>query len=357
MDCNNFIYFPVLKTKDAELKAIASIDKNTREKTLPIFEITKSRITKKNSLGDIAKRLDQIRMIQNGLPFILDVSTDPVQINEQIENILSPNDGYRFWREWLETHSDLSIIPVIHINFDDDEDLSEAGKFVSSITKNHPKMALRLPTDLSEEEYKKILSAVTPALVKSKIFILLDDGCIRASVKDSSISSIAQSYQSAFDTLMRIATPNTWLEKIICIAGSFPQLVKKEGKGDESGKFDIYEHGLYLHLKNNRPQMQFGDYASINISQIEMRGGTFVPRIDFCTDDTFFYYRKRRESGSYIWCAKQVIADANFTNNQTWGDNEIFSAASGTPSGISPSFWISVRACNYMTRRAKILST
>ncbi|WP_339538732.1 beta family protein [Pseudomonas sp. RA_15y_Pfl2_54] len=356
MDWNNFVYFPVLKTKDAELKAITSIDKNTREKTLPIYEITKSRITKKNSLGDIAKRLDQIRTIQNGLPFILDVSTDPKQINEQIENILSPEEGYRFWREWLETHNDLLIVPVIHINFDDDEDLSEAKKFVISVARNHPKMALRLPTDLSEEEYRKILSTIIPALGESKLFILLDDGCIRSPVKDSSIFSVAQNYQSAFDKLINLYTPNTWLEKIVCIAGSFPQLVKKEGKGDESGNFDIYEHGLYLHLKDNRPRMQFGDYASINISQIEMRGGTFVPRIDFCTDDKFFYYRKRRESGSYTWCAKQVIADANFANNYTWGDNEIFSAALGTPSGISPSFWISVRACNYMTRRAKILS-
>jgi hypothetical protein len=357
MDWNSFAYFPVLKTKDAELKAVAALAKNIKEKTLPIYEITKSRITKNNSLGDIAKRLEQIRTIQAGAPFILDVSTDPNQINAQIESILSPYDGYRFWREWIEAHSDLLIVPVIHINFEDDEDLNEAKKFVSSIRKKYPKMALRLPTDLAEGEYQQIFSAIIPALETSKLYILLDDGCVRSTIKESSTIRIAQNYQSIFNKIIKLATPGNWLEKVICITGSFPQLVKKEGKGDEYGSFDIYEHSIYLHLKKNRPQMEFGDYASINISQIEMRGGTFVPRIDFCTDDKFFYYRKRRESGSYTWCAKQVITDAHFNNNHTWGDQEIFSAALGTPSGISPSFWISVRACNYMTRRVKILTT
>lgn len=356
MDWSNFIYFPVLKTKDAELRAISSVDKVSREKILPIYEITKSRITKKNSLGDIVKRLDQIRGIQNGLPFILDVATDPKQTNSQIESILSPDDGYRFWREWLEAHDDLSIVPVIHINLEDDEDLDEAQSFVRAVAHKYPKMALRLPTGLEEEEYSEILDPIVSVLGESKLYVLIDDGCIRDIVKKSSIGAVAQNYQSTFEIIAEMDDSENWLEKVVCISGSFPQQVKNEGVGDEYGDFDIFEHGLYLQLKKNRPDLQFGDYASININQTEMRGGTFVPRIDFCTDSKFFYYRKRRESGSYIWCAKKVIADSDFVDNGTWGDDEINSAAIGSPSGISPSFWISVRACNYMTRRVKILS-
>lgn len=357
MDWNNFIYFPVLKTKDAELRAISSIDKTSREKILPIYEITKSRITKNNSLGDIVKRLDQIRGIQNGQPFILDVATDPKQINSQIESILSPEDGYRFWREWLEAHNDLLIVPVIHINLDDDEDLKQAKRFVLTVADKYPKMALRLPTELEADEYSDILESIISVLGTSKLYVLLDDGCIRNSVKSNSIAAVAKNYQDAFEIILGLNTGKDWLEKAVCLAGSFPQQVKAEGGGDEEGEFEIYEHSLYLQLKKNRPALQFGDYASININQIEMRGGTFVPRIDFCTDSKFFYYRKRRESGSYIWCAKNVVNDPNFTNESTWGNDEIKSAAVGSPSGISPSFWISVRACNYMTRRVKILST
>ncbi|MNV81140.1 hypothetical protein D3C71_1747860 [compost metagenome] len=86
-----------------------------------------------------------------------------------------------------------------------------------------------------------------------------------------------------------------------------------------------------------------------------MRGGTFVPRIDFCDDGTFYYYRYRRDKGSYVKCAKKVIADVRFSNDFTWGDEEIRSASAGSPSGISPSFWISVRVNNYIHRRVEVL--
>jgi hypothetical protein len=356
MDWSSFVYFPVLKTKDAELRAIASVDLSCRQRMLPIYEITKSRITKKDSLGDIVKRLEQIRTIQGELPFILDVTTDEKQKNTQIENILSPVNGYECWKNWLELNVTSNIVPMIHINFEDDEDLAEAKKFVSSVEGKYPRMAMRLPAGLEDEEYEEIIEAITSELNGSKIYLLLDEGCIRDAVKGSSIAVVAGFYQRACTKISSMPNHDKWLEKIICIAGSFPYMVSTEGKGDEKGNFEIFEHSLFLSLKHNRPLLQFGDYASINVKQIEMRGGTFVPRIDFCTDTTFYYYRKRRDEGSYVWCAGKVVVDPIYISGGSWADEEIKSASLGAPSGISPSFWISVRACNYMIRRVNVLS-
>lgn len=356
MGWNSLVYFPVLKTKDAELRAIAAIDDSYRQKMLPIYEITKSRITKKDSLGDIVKRLDQIKNIQGDLPYILDVTTDAKQKNAQIESILSPVNGYECWKDWLDLNCGVNIIPMIHINFELDEDLVEAKAFVASVTNKYSKMALRLPADLEGDEYREIISTIVAELNDTRLYILLDEGCIRDRVKASGLAAVTDMYQSAFIEVSLIPNSDSWLERIVCISGSFPYLVSTEGRGDEMGEFEIFEHSLYLSLKHNRPKLQFGDYASINIKQIEMRGGTFVPRVDFCTDAKFYYYRKRRDVGSYIWCAKQVVADPIYLSNKSWGDDEISSAALGSPSGISPSFWISVRACNYMTRRVCLLS-
>lgn len=356
MDWNSFVYFPVLKTKDAELRAIGSVDLFYRQKMLPIYEITKSRITKKNSLGDIVKRLEQIRQIQGELPFVLDVTTDEKQINDQIRNILSPVNGYECWREWLGVNANSNLVPMIHINFEDDEDLGEAKKFVSCVDGKYHRLALRLPVGLKEGEYEEIIVAITSELKASKLFVLLDGGCIRSLAKAASVEMVAKLYQQAFYEIISSASQGDWLERVVCIAGSFPQNVSLEGGGDEHGSFKIFEQSLFVLLRHNRPLLQFGDYASINVNQIEMRGGTFVPRIDYCDDTTFYYYRKRRDEGSYVWCAKQVVADSAYSSLGSWADDEIISASLEQPSGISPSFWISVRACNYMIRRVNVLS-
>ncbi|MFQ6349755.1 beta family protein [Pseudomonas sp. R11F] len=355
MDWNSLVYFPVLKTKDAELRAISSVDESYRRKMLPVYEITKSRITKKNSVGDIIKRLDQIKNIQGKLPYILDVTTDSKQKNSQIESILSPVNGYECWKNWLEMNCSEQIVPMIHVNFELDEDLAEAKAFVAAVTSKYKRMALRLPADLLGEEYEEIISAIVSELYDTRLYVILDEGCIRDRVKVSGLAEITDLYHKAFTTISMLPNADSWLERIVCLSGSFPYLVKAEGK-DDKGCFEIFEHSLYLSLKHNRPLLQFGDFASINVKQIEMRGGTFVPRIDFCTDEKFYYYRKRRDAGSYVLCAKQVVVDPNYVSNKSWADEEISCAALGTPSGISPSFWISVRACNYMIRRVKLLS-
>lgn len=356
MDWSDFIYFPVLKTKDAELRAISSISKSIRDKIIPIYELTKSRITKRDPVGDVSKRLEQINSIQCGMPFILDVTTEEKQTNRQIESCLVADDGYLYWRKLLEASCGVNVIPAIHINQESDADLVHAKKFVREVSHLYSRLALRLPTGLLVEEYEEILHALVPELGASKLYILLDDGCIRSTVKETSISSVAEGYATAFVYLDSMAGSEFWLESIVCISGSFPALVAREGGGDTKGSFDIYEHGLYKELSPKYPKFRFGDYAAININQIEMRGGTFIPRIDFCTDEKFYYYRYRRESGSYISCAKDVVADVNFSNSLSWGDDEIRSAAFGSPSGISPSFWISVRSSNYMIRRVSVLA-
>lgn len=354
---NSQKYFPVLKTKDAELRAIANLSENTASKIMPIYELTKSRISKNNEFGDISKRLSQIGSIQKKRPFILDVTTDESQKNHQTESILDPSGGYKTWRETLNAYPKLNICPAIHINFEEDEELENTKKFLNLSTSKHSQFALRLPCDLELDDYEFILEAVYSELnEESKLFILLDEKDIRAEAKKSGISSIAGRFEHAYNILAQIAESSTPKTELVCIAGSFPASPAQEAGGENFGKFTIYEHGLYTRLKESCPIFKFGDYGSININQTEIRGGTFIPRIDFCDDRTFYYHRYRRHEGSYIKCAQNVRGDANYKPQNTWGDREIALAAAGTPSGISPSFWISVRVNNYMTRRAQLLS-
>ncbi|MEZ3136975.1 hypothetical protein ACBG90_19935 [Stutzerimonas kunmingensis] len=353
MDSNSLNYFPVLKTKDAELRAISNLDNYVSESILPVFELTKSRITKKNVIGDIAKRVQEIAKIQVKRPFILDVTTDNKQTNSQTAALLNPMAGYRNWQAFLAAYADLNIIPMIHINFELDATLSETSNFVRASSLNYKTLALRLPPDLAEEDYSEIFDAITPYLGHAKLDVLLDARCIRSFAKKNGIRPIVSQFIESSDCVHMLADGRDWLRNVVCIAGSFPLIVSKEG-GDEKGDFEIFEQSLWTALRGIRPHLKFGDYASINAEQVEIGGGTFVPRIDFCTNDRFFYHRFRRHEGSYAKCAKKVISDSNYRSLNSWGDDEIFTAATATPTGISPSFWISARANRYMTNRAKL---
>lgn len=356
MDWSKFCYFPVLKTKDAELRGISNLPSSVFSKMLPVYEITRSRISKNNPYGDISKRLAQIEKIQAGQPFILDVTTDTKQQNSQIESILNHKDGYFCWREFLEAHAGLNVCPAIHINLDDDPGLEDTKLFISKMSPKVKRMALRLPTGLDAADYGFVVDSVCGGLGDAKIYILIDDQCIRSTVKSNGIHTVADSYSEAYQILVDKVGAGKYVENFVCIAGSFPQSVKEETGKDEHGSFPIFEHELYTLLSNKHPKLRFGDYAAVNINQIEMRGGTFIPRIDFCTDDTFYFYRYRRNSGAYIKCAQKVLGDVHYQTQGTWGDSEILSAAKGSPSGISPSFWISVRINNYIVRRVGVLS-
>lgn len=354
MDFNKYCYWPVLKTKDAELRGISNLTKEISNEILPIYEITKSRISKKNPIGDISKRIEQIAEIQGKRPFILDVSTDPSQQNSQIEDLLKPNNGYYLWAETISAYPDLKIIPTIHINYESDEDLTNTELFVRRISESFKYLALRLPATLDIDTYTEILEAIFNNIGKSKLILLLDEECIRARSNKEPIDNIANAYASAYDSIKSISFANELIKEIVCICGSFPQSPAQVGGDGERGSFDILEHKIFSLLKPNFPELKFGDYASVNIKQKEMRGGTFIPRIDFCTEDKFYYHRYTRQNGSYPRCAKEVMNNSFYKSQNTWGDEEIGSAASDSPSGISPSFWISVRINLYMTSRVSI---
>ncbi|EPK9976499.1 beta family protein, partial [Escherichia coli] len=52
-----FNYFPIMKTRDAELKAMSKLSSGVFDHILPIYELTKSRKAKIAPDGDIHRRM------------------------------------------------------------------------------------------------------------------------------------------------------------------------------------------------------------------------------------------------------------------------------------------------------------
>lgn len=338
---NKFIYFPIIKTRDAELKAVSKLSSEIFNHILPIYELTKSRKAKIAPDGDIHRRMLTIKDIQGERPFILDLTSNEKYINDQIRQLVDETDGYYEWRYFINLYNNLNIIPMIHIY--DDEDFSQVKNFVSEITKNKKLLALRLPHDL--DDYSIFIKPIAESLQDgSKFYVILDAGQIEGNTEK------AEEYFSNACSDLDDFTDK--IEDIIIACTSFPSSPTKYGD-DDRGEIPILEEKIFNKISEDY-QVKYGDYASINIEQIEMKGGTFVPRIDISLANKFIYKRYRRDAGSYPLCAEMMVKDIRYKPIGIWADHEISLAAKNTPSGISPSFWIAVRMNYFMSTRVML---
>ncbi|GEK14297.1 beta family protein [Aliivibrio fischeri] len=344
---SKFKYFPLIKTRDAELKCFQHLSDGVLEQLLPIYELTKSRKTTKTPDGDIHRRIKQIKEIQGNKPFILDLCTDDKYINPQIEQLIDEYDGFQDWQYFLNVYQEeLNIIPMVHLYEDAEMTFKEVEKFVSDMSMERAHLAVRLPYDLEPEEYQLYLKPIISNLQKNcTLFVLLDADSIR--YKDT--QDVIENYIASSNEVNMLGDK---IEDVVMLCTSFPISPRDEGE-DEYGEFEILEETVYNSIKQQTP-IKYGDYASINTVQVEMKGGTFVPRIDISLDDKFIYKRYRRNAGSYPKCARYMKDDKRYKPMNTWADQEINLASINEPTGISPSFWIAVRMNYYIISRLKL---
>lgn len=349
---NNHIYFPIIKTRDSELRCFRNLSVDTFKKTLPIYELTKSRKTKLSPDGDISKRMMEISEIQKGNPFILDVTTDERYSNPQTRSLLNSYKGFSEWQYFLfDSYKNLNIIPMIHLYFTNN--FTEIQTFVTNCCSKESinYLAIRLPYDIDENFLISCLTAICSSLSETcKLYILLDIGYFRDKL-DQIQDKIALAYACLSDFKLMI-------KDVIIASTTFPKNPAQIGNQDQSGSFEIYERKLFQNLLIDFPEIKYGDYASINTEQIEIKATTFVPRIDIVSEDgnSFSYKRFRRQDGGYIKCAQEVLSnDFNYINLNSWADEQITLAAQESPAGISPSFWISVRMNYYIANRLKVI--
>ncbi|SIQ71331.1 Beta protein [Shewanella morhuae] len=345
---NEFVYFPIIKTRDGELRCFENINDDDFSKILPIYELTKSRKTKVAPDGDIYRRMKQIAEIQKNRPFILDLSTDKIYSNPQIEQLLSEQSGFKEWQYFLfDLFSDLNIIPMVHLYEDDNGKFADVEEFVAIASARSKFLAVRLPYDLSHNEVEQYLSPIIKNLKDDcKLYVLLDAEFVRNKSTDEVVDAFLEACAGTKSFEAKI-------EGVVMLCSSFPSSVAQAGGDDVAGSFKINEEDIYQGISEEFP-IRYGDYVSINTEQIEMKGGTFVPRIDIASLDgkSFTYKRYRRNNGGYVNAAKHTISDTDsYQPLGVWADKEIKAAATNSPSGISPAFWISVRMNYYVKSR------
>lgn len=335
-------YMPVIKTTDAELRGYENLNDDAKDATLPIFELTKSRRTKKVPYGDIRRRMQRIEEVVGKRPFILDLTTHPDLSNYQIEELQDDSEGFRNWREFLEEYDHLDIFPVVHAYADGE--LSETSQLARSLSRRFRMVAFR--SDYRDQGAARYVQAVLDG-VKDPDLVALTLDC-------GFLGSDHDAEDAAGEALERLGelSPLGHFGAISIAGSGFPKSVLGEGK-DHCGRFPMREVTLFNEVEKRAKQsVIYGDYASIHPFRYDIRGGTWVPRVDVPLEREYLYTRYRRGDGGYEKAAREMMDWKEYRSIGSWGDQQIESAAEGHPNGYSPVFWIAVRLNIHVTRKS-----
>lgn len=343
-------YIPILKTKEAELKAFYFLDEVIKGKILPLFELTRSRRSKNNPDGDINIKLKSLRnSLGISKRYILDISSDPALGNQQIVQMLNPNNGFENWVEFINSIED-EVIPCIHYVGELDRNFTSQ---INSLYRKNNIACFRV-TNFSDEG-EEVTKYVLQETKGRELILVLDASFIKQSDYNEKIKEV----ESFYNNIKQLLNSSIYL---VTTSSSVPKSIATVGKKTiNHGNIELLEYRFYKDLnKNLNQKIIYSDYASVFPLYDEEFIGKWVPRIDIFHQENIFYYRFPILEGGYIAAAKKVVSDPNYSRLQQfelWADNEISSAFTGTPNGKSPAHWISVRINMYITKRLLNLTT
>lgn len=339
----NNTYALLVKTGESELRGLSNL--SSTKGLLPIIELTRGRKTKKDSIGDINKKIDKAADCFRDIKVIMDLTAEKSLSNEQIDKLYNADSGYSNWINFLlklkKEKTFKEIIPTIILNVDDDDFEENLKLQLKELVSSFQTIAYRC--DIQDDGYIDDLKIMSEYIDKIDcLYFIIDNSHIRPSeynnCKNKSIEIISNISRDS-----RVAHKT----QIIITSTSFPD--KKENDNDI---INLIEIDLYDQIKvESKIDLIYGDYGSINPIRNDtvIMGNGWRPRIDVPLERKIYYYRKRKiptgYSKTYSLVAEDVINDKNFPNKlkDNWGINQIINAADGASPGSSPSFWISVR--------------
>ncbi len=355
-----FSYIPIIKTGDAELKALQNLDTSNKERFTPLIELTRGRRSKKDGVGMLQKRVDKLKEIDLHR-FFIDLTGDSSLSNVEIDIKHSNKDNYKEWCDYclLLKQSFPLMCPVVQIEEDESYESYLEGLANQIIFMQRHFDYLMFRVDYNN--YINIVSDLKELIQKhtnidtSKILYMFDSKYIRNDNTSSDLILKCCEVLATINIKNIVISSTSYPNSITEILGTLPA-----GKLQED-KLPLNELKFYNNIKQNSSGVNliYSDYASVNPirnDNVIMAKG-WIPRIDLPYIEEIFVYRKRRETSSYATRYKEIASavcnssefDYIKQRYNCWGIEEIKKAAYGAISGANITFWISVRINIYLT--------
>lgn len=357
-------YFLVIKTGQAEIRAIENTNRKTLEKVFPIIELTRGR---KKTLNDdtvihpFYSRLNRLKEAFRGLDVAIDVTSDSALSSAEVDEMYQFKNGYEKWVSFIKSVNDEGcfgkITPALMFNFDDPD---YENNLVSEIQKLSECFDSLLYRDSIENEfcYDDLPFILAHLPQDKRLIVMIDCGYTPQAMEEN----VSRRLLKRIENLKNHVTDSR-CELAFC-ATSFPNNISEIG-GLNYDEFRIAEVYMHEKLVKKYPDVHYGDYGSINPKRndniIMARG--WIPRIDIPLFKEVFYYRQRRMGApypdTYEKVARAVLKDPKYPKDvKCWGCSQIELCSRSAPAG-SPNYWISVRMnihIEQQLRRLKLIN-
>lgn len=342
------IYIPNLKTSDSELRALRYLSQEVRDRILPAFEITRSRVTKKAPHGSVHRRAEQLVEASGLSRFVLDVTTEADLMNEEMEAFFDETNGYAKWRSFVASAFSSNVVPCLLYVEGGDE--AEFKRQVAKFADAHTQIALRTSAT-DRDDAARLYRWALEIVDRDRIIVIgslyfLEQGLLPI-------------YEDRCRQYLTTVIGNQPSHLVAFPGSSFPKAVGSGEYGeDDGGEFVALEIPLFQQLKSTYRNMPlvYSDYAAVHPIRYPTRGGTWVPRIDVFDGQRFAFSRLRSDDGGYAAAARNIVGAYGNSLPDCWGSEQIRMAATGVLPGRSPSYWISARINMWITQRAFDLS-
>lgn len=341
------LYIPNLKTSDAELRALRYLQPGVKKVILPVFELTRSRVTKKLPEGSVYRRAEQLVEVYGDSDFILDITTENDLLNAEMDSFFDEANGYAKWRNFLEGTFKNNVIPCLQ--YEEAGTKEQFQRQAVALVSRFGRAAIR--TSVFDAEAANLYSWALEAAGEENIILM---GSLYFLDKQSE-----GVYLDRCSNYLTRVIGNRIPDAVAFPGSSFPKSVATKPYGEDAqGKFPALELPLFASLKRNFSNMPliYSDFASVHPIRYPTKGGTWVPRIDVFSGGEFAYSRLRAADGGYVQAAKNIMKDFGSSLSDSWGAEQIKQAAQGILPGRSPSFWISARINMWITQRARALA-
>ena len=341
-------YIIVVKTGEAEIRAIENTSKETLDKVFPIIELTRGRkktLEDKTEVFPYTNRLNRLKEGLKGLEVAIDVTSDVALTSPEIDALYKYENGYERWVglvcEIKEECCFEKIVPALIMNFDDPVFEENLIKEIEQLSNYFDTLLYR--NSIEDEYCYTDLPLILKHLPQGKrLLVLIDCGYTPQAMENNILQKLYKRIENFKNGLI-----DERCDLAFC-ATSFPNNISDIG-GEGYDEFRIAEVSMHREIMGRYPDICYGDYCSINPKRndnITMSRG-WIPRIDVPLYEKVYYYRERRDKRAYVdtykEVARKVIRDSKFPRDlDCWGCRQIYNCSILPPSS-SPNFWISVR--------------
>ena len=124
------MYIPIIKTGEAEIKAVEKLTAKMLDRITPIIELTRGRQkTTKNGNTKVVtfpfdKRLAKVKEVFKGREVFFDLTADEGLLSSEVYALYDYENGYEKWREFIRNNKREDgfgrIIPSVLFNWSDE---------------------------------------------------------------------------------------------------------------------------------------------------------------------------------------------------------------------------------------------